>query len=278
MRRLLLAGAAAIAGCALHTAGTGPEQGTGGDTTTTTGVTTTGSTTTTGAGADGVPLGAVSFFQRLACPDGWAAYDAADGRAILPAADPAAAGASSGTKLAPGEDRGHTHDAEATFSIADFSFTDFSGGNDGVASSGDRSAKFTTDVASAGLPYMRLLVCKKTAPPTAAPMPKGTHLFFEGAACPAGWKQAGPTKGRFLVGLPDQGKPDAPFGAAASAGPFTHTHDTSLTLATDSHGLAVVTGPGNSGFGRNGTYTSSQTTSSAETGLPYLTLIHCSKG
>jgi hypothetical protein len=289
VRRLLLAFVAAIAGCALHTAGTGmeTEPGTGGGATSTGGAATTATTSTTGSSStttggggsstDGAPTGAVSFFQRLACPDGWAAYDAADGRAILPAMDPAAAGASQGTPLAPGEDRGHTHDAQASFHVDDFSFTDFSGGNGGVASSGDKAASFTTGAASGGLPYTRLLVCKKTAPPSATPLPVGAHLFFEGDACPAGWKQDGATRGRFLVGLPAGAAADKPFGAAASAGPFTHAHDASLTLATSSYGVAALSGCCNSGFGKNGTYSASSHASDAEAGLPYLTLIHCSK-
>lgn len=291
---------AALTSCVLDSSGLLPSasssSGTGGGASTSSsssgagGATSSSSSSTTSSSSgggqggalpvgDAAPVDAVSFFGGTACPMGWDAYAAADGRLLLPAMDPATAGAAHGTPLASGEDRTHTHPIDTVFALKSFDFIDVGGPNDGVASASAAAFKATTEPATAGLPYVQLLVCKKTAPPIAGTIPAGMHLFFEGASCPAGWAQAQGTAGRFIVGLPQGAPPDEPFGGAALASKDTptHGHAFSATLQTMPHGLAVVSGCCNDGFAENQSYTTVDITQGAEPALPYLELLQCQK-
>lgn len=228
---------------------------------------------------DAVPTGAVSFFGGATCPTGWDPYAAADGRLLLPALDPATSGTAHGTPLASGEERQHTHAIATFFALSSFQFIDVGGPNAGVAAAGNAAFTTTSEPASTGLPYVQFLVCKKSAPPAPGTLPAGLHLFFEGQSCPAGWAPADVTAGRFLVGLPQGGMPDQPFGAEplASMDVPAHGHAVTATLQTTPHGEAVLTGCCNGGFAKNDSYTTIANTDLAEPALPYLELLQCQK-
>jgi hypothetical protein len=231
-------------------------------------------------GGDAIPPGAVSFFSTTVCPDGWSTFDDAVGRMLLPTVGNAVGGTPYGIPLASGEDRTHTHDVTATFTLPSVSYAGLSGGgNHGVGSEGSRKLAATSDPASTGLPYVQLLVCKKTAPaaPSAAPLPKGMRLFFTGPTCPSGFQQAADTQGLFLVGLPKNAKADASFGGLPQSGanPRTHAHQTTATLTTSSHGIALVSGGLADGYAANGSYMDTEDTTASGAALPYLELLQC---
>ncbi len=265
--------AAALASCA-----TGAEVGTssgGGDATSTTSTSSGGATN-----GDAIPTGAVSFFTATTCPEGWSPFDAGAGRLLLPTVGNAVGGTPYGMPLANGEDRTHTHDVSATFSLPSISYAGVAGGgNHGVAAAGSPKLGISADPASTGLPYVQLLVCKKTAAalPGAAALPRGMRLFFTGPTCPSGFQQAPDTQGLFLVGLPKNAKADAPFGGAPQSGTSTrtHQHQTTATLATTAHGIALLSGGLADGYAANGSYTDTRDTSESGAGLPYLELLQC---
>ncbi|MFT3771867.1 MAG: hypothetical protein QM820_41190 [Minicystis sp.] len=228
---------------------------------------------------DPIPIGAVSFFLTAACPTGWDPYLAADGRLILPAMDPAKAGTTHGSPLMNGEDRGHAHTIDTSFALSSFKLAGASGSNDGIAAAGTVPFQTTTDPTSTHLPYVQLLVCKKTATPGSGPIPAGMHLFFEGSTCPSPFQPASATAGRFLVALPTNAPPDQPFGGAplASTDTRTHTHSVSAELQTDAHGVVLASGCCNDGFAQHDTYTTVAPSGESEPELPYLELIQCVK-
>lgn len=229
---------------------------------------------------DAVPAGAVSFFAGATCPAGWDPFTAGAGRALLPAPDASSVGTAPGAPLAAGEDRTHTHTITGSYALPGFSFVAVGGSND-VAREGTVTLSVTSAPAAANPPYLQLLVCKKTgqAAASASAIPAGVQLFFDLAACPAGWNEPTDSRGRFLVGAPSGASAGKAFGGApiTAASPPTHAHAASTTLDTSAHGVAAFSGCCNSGFGKDGVYPSTETSSADEVGLPYLMLLHCQK-
>ncbi|APR78244.1 Hypothetical protein A7982_03591 [Minicystis rosea] len=289
---------AALTSCALDSSGLGAATSTettgssmsSGDpssSSSATGTSSSGSTATSSGGGQGggapvgdaLPLGAVSFFETAACPTGWDAYTAADGMTILPAVDPASSGTPHGTPLAPGEDRVHTHGIDTFFALASFQLAGFGGGNDSIAAAGQVTFQTTADAKSTGLPYVRFLVCKKSAKPIAGTLPTGMHMFYEGPSCPSGWQQPSGIAGRFMVALPAGAAADQTFGGEplTSKETRTHKHSFSALLQTDQESVVLASGCCNDGFAKNDAYTTVDNMAESEPAVPYLELLQCVK-
>lgn len=231
----------------------------------------------TGPG-DAFPTGAISYFRGGACPSGWAPYEPSRGRFVVATIGATKTGAVSGAPLSSGEDRVHAHAFTLSFAVKGLSFVAVSGGsNGGVGKESAVTITGTTDPASTGLPYVQLLVCKKTGPASPRPLPAGLQAFFETATCPSGWTQTEETQGRFVVGLPKGAPPDQTFGAGPLSAERTHVHPATAVLATKSHGIAAFSGCCADGYAKNGTYTASGDTAEASAGLPTIQLLSCAK-
>jgi hypothetical protein len=234
------------------------------------------------AQGDSIPAGAISYFKRLACPEGWEPYEDAAGRSIVPATEGLPRGATIGEPLAGGEERAHGHAIAASVDLPKVSYVGAAGGgNGGVGSAGMVTLSTTSAPASASIPYVQMLACKKTAEPGAgaAPMPSKMLMFFDADACPSGWTPAKTTAGRLLVGLPQYAPADRPFGAEpfTSAEPRTHTHTVTATLATSSHGIALASGCCADGYAQNGDYSIASDTDPTAVDVPVLALVQCQK-
>ena len=220
----------------------------------------------------------------MACPSGWQPYDAAAGRSLVPAPDSdgglPAMPVTQGSALASGEDRTHAHSVSGSVDFPDVQYVAIAGsGNGGLAPSGGAPVVATLSQEQAGLPYLQLLVCQKTAAPVAAahPVPHGTLLYFT-SPCPAGWTRAADTQGRYLVGLPSGGAAGSFGGPPLGLGELrTHTHTVSASFSTVSHGVALASGCCGSGYAGSGSYSFSLPSSAAAAGLPYLQLPQCQK-
>ena len=231
---------------------------------------------------DALPTGAISFFNGPTCPDGWDLFAPSVGRALVPTVGAGQPGLTAGMPLQSGEDRKHGHAIAAQLAPRSVSFAGIAGeSNHGAA--GAQAAGFSTtgDPVSAGLPYVQLLVCKKSAAPVVrpAPLPKGTLMFFSEAGCPSGWIQAAATQGRLLVGLPPKAIPGLGFGGAALASQEkrAHHHAVSGTVTTMPHGIALASGCCAGGYLENGAYPYTADSDDSESGLPYLQLLQCQK-
>jgi hypothetical protein len=229
---------------------------------------------------DSLPPGAVSYFNGPSCPEGWKTFDAANGRFLLPTVGNAVGGTKYGNPFTSGEDRTHTHAIKGSFGLGNTSYVGVAGGgNHGVGAAMVVPFATTSDPASAGLPYVQLLVCKKAAEatPRATPLPHGLELFFDAPSCPAGWKQVEATQGRFPVGLPKGASADLFFGGGPLSGATTrtHGHGKSAVLKTESHGIALASGCCGDGYAANGMYLAGEPCEESELDVPYLELIHC---
>ncbi|MDC3955503.1 hypothetical protein [Polyangium jinanense] len=231
---------------------------------------------------DTLPEGAVSFFKKLACPEGWKPYEPATGRTIVAASEEFPSGATVGEPLASQEERTHSHAIAATVEIPAVSYVGApGGGNAGVGQAGAVSFATTSELASDDIPYVQLLVCRKNEPSVkrATPLPSRLLMFFDLPECPAGWKPAEGTTGRLLVGLPQDAPADRPFGGDPFTSPAlrSHGHAVSSTLETPSHGIALAGGCCGDGYAKNGTYEFAVETEPSEVDMPMLALLQCEK-
>jgi hypothetical protein len=209
-------------------------------------------------------------------------YDVAAGRVAVPTTGGAAGGEMRGLPLRSGEERAHTHRVASGFDLGGVSYVGIvGGGNGGVGAAGRVTFATDTATASAGLPYVQLLVCRKTAAAVTRtlPLPAGMMMFIAGDRCPTGFTQAPGTAGRLPVGLPEGGTNGATFGGTPLgmvAAP-THTHGANVAVTTTSHGIALASGCCGSGYARDGMYTATATSGAAEAEVPTLTLVQCMK-
>lgn len=274
---LILALAIACGSCAFDRSGLGG-GGAGGPTGDETG-TTDGDAGPIDPVGDPYPTGAVSFFDRASCPPSWALFEAANGRTIVPTIGSNPPGTVNGEPLASGEDRTHVHKWSTAVAVSKFEFASFDGDNNGVGGGGNIAVSGTTEPASSGIPYAQMLVCKKTGGRGKKSLPSGMQVYFDAAACPAGFHQSEETQGRVIVGLPSGAGADQTFGAAPmwGTGPRPHAHGLEAAFDTSSYGMAVVSGCCNGGFASNGKYTMTALTEATAATLPWVELVGCTK-
>ena len=231
--------------------------------------------------ADGMPTDAVMFFTGIACPRGWTAYAAGNGRVALPAAAPSLVGVTRGVPLADGEDRAHTHTLSGSFTTEGVSYVGIvGGGNGGLTGAGAVDFMATTAPAAAGIPYVQLLVCRKTdTARVGAALPRGMLVNFASERCPSGFSRPDAPQGHLPVGLPMGGLQGARFGASPPASPEErpHQHDVMPSLVTTPHGIALASGCCGSGYAREGTYRATVRTSATESAMPSIQLLMCQK-
>ncbi len=233
------------------------------------------------AAADSFPPGAVAYFRKVACPADWEFFPAAHGRAIIASSEGLPRGTLIGEPLAKGEDREHEHSITA---MADVAVTEIAGieggGNDGMTPAGTYSLTTISGPAISGVPYVRLLTCKKREMPSlnGLPLPTKLNTYFDLDTCPSGWKPATVAEGRLVVGRPSNAPADLPFGGKSitSPEPRTHSHTFEATFDTIPHGVALASGCCGK-FGKNGTVTVGGETDPAAVDIPMIALLHCEK-
>lgn len=231
---------------------------------------------------DAFPAGAVSFFNRLACPPGWSPFNDAAGRMIVSANAGLPRGTTMGEPFSSGEDRTHKHKLSGSGSVTAATTLGGDPGPNGLFTPGGAFAFATTsDPASANIPYRQLLVCKKMVEPNAnvLPLPAKLHTYFDLDTCPSGWKSAtAATEGRIVVGLP----PNAPADMAMGGEPFTkpeprtHKHEFSATLTTSPLGspeyICACTF-----VGLHGSYPITGESDEVAVDIPMISLVQCEK-
>lgn len=227
---------------------------------------------------DGFPQGAVGFFVSTLCPSGWSPYEDAVGRTIVPS-EPGDVGVTAGTALMRNERRSHAHDLAVGVDLPAVSYAGIAGeANHGLARGGHVDGTTRTDDTAADIPYVQLLVCRKTTPAGGTPPPSGVIVFFAAGACPESWAQASAElTGRYLVPLPQGGIAGRTFGGAplASGEERAHTHPVTATLAASSHGIALASNGAAGNYAAAGNHATTTTAQPATAGLPYLQLLAC---
>ena len=246
---------------------------------------------------DPYPTESIAVFARGSCPAGWSTYAPANGLFIVPTPSQGAkegkSGEVVGTPLNNQQSPTHTHSFSNAVVVKGTEYAGASGCcagglssccNKSVSTSGrkqlenDGNTNLTTAPADVGVGYLQLLVCRKTAAPSADAAPAGVTVFFKATNCPTGWAASTLTEGRFLVGLPLGARPAAFGGEPLTPGEDReHTHEYSGSLNTDSAGIALTTGCCAKGYGKDGNYSYSGTTGRAKASLPYIQLLQCEK-
>lgn len=123
---------------------------------------------------------------------------------------------------------------------------------------------------------------KPSAPDSTQPaqsssgVPSGMIAFFASAACPAGWTESASAQGRVLVGITDPAEAESigePLGDREAP---RHEHDFAADIMRDARLVPV-----NSPFGTAAKYIEvlelRRSTSPADSQLPFLQLLACSK-
>jgi len=261
-----------LTGCAIDSTGSG--------------TITTSSTTSSSSGdgpppGDAFPVGAVSYFRKVACPTDWEFYPAAHGRAIVAANEGLPRGTLIGEPLVKGEERQHEHGINVMIEVPQTEIAGIEGGgNDGMTPAGMYSLAAISAPASADVPYLRMLTCKKRNEPPAnvSALPARLHTYFDLDVCPAGWKKATVAEGRLIVGLPAAAPADLPFGgdSLSSPDPRMHSHKVESSFDTTPHGVALASGCCGK-FGKNSTITVAGDTDAAAVDVPMIALLHCEK-
>lgn len=234
------------------------------------------------APGDSLPTGTVSFFARQGCPMGWEPFALGVGRTVVPSIGRDPVGVTQGTELSPEEDRLHSHTAQGNVLFPAVSYAGIAGeANHGLGRAGTYAVTVTVKPASAGLPYVQLLVCKKLAPahPVKPPPPAGTLIFFSSSVCPQGYSQPALTQGRYLVGKPDRAPAGLSFGgpSLAMVEKRTHGHAGQLPITTTSHGIALLSNGGATDYVKDGTHAAGVTAAASAVDFPYVQLLQCQK-
>lgn len=230
---------------------------------------------------DAFPEGAVGHFRKIACPTDWEFFPAAHGRVIIAASEGLPRGTLLGEPLQKGEDREHTHNLSTMVEVPTTEIAGIEGGgNDGMTPAGTYAFTAISSSVAADIPYLRLLTCKKNAPPAAnaLPLPAKLHSYFDLDVCPSGWKPAVVAQGRLIVGRPADAPADLPFGGASitSTEMPTHSHTFESSFATNPHGVALASGCCGK-FGQNGTVMVAGETEATSVDIPMISLLHCEK-
>ncbi|MBI1358405.1 MAG: hypothetical protein GC160_29060 [Acidobacteria bacterium] len=234
-----------------------------------------------GRAADPAPVGAIAYFSE-ACPEGWMAYDAANGRALVPS-PLEGLGRPVGEALAEGAEATHGHKAYATFRLsgttvawrsaygsrttaADRPFTEISG-------------RGSADVQPSGLPLAKMNVCQKVEAPAGA-APAGMLFFFNDSSCPDGWSAFREANGRVLTGaMPAESV--GPFGSQPLAVDEDRRHDHTLGGTVDYFPWTFTIWARclncNWQYALAKIYRFNGKTEESSSGLPYLQLQACSK-
>lgn len=230
---------------------------------------------------DPFPTGTLAFFDRASCPSGWSLASAVTGRTPV-AGPPERVGETLGDPLSSGEDRRHTHAFTGTATTSEVSFAGIVGGGNGLSETATFQLTGTDESASAGLPYLQLLACEKTAAPSPGHLPTGLMTFAAPAVstCPIG-SLVEAAWGRLIVATPEGGTSGATFGRPTPPeGPTPpeatpHRHTLSGRIPTPSKGIALVSGCCGGGYASSSGLQTTLTSTDTTIGFPTLSLLQC---
>jgi hypothetical protein len=191
-----------------------------------------------------------------------------------------------GTGLTNGEQRQHTHPFTGSFDAGDQAYDGDSGSHIHPGTSGTKTFSGTTAAANPQVPYVQLLLCQKVNPKSTDPAyaaPTSVLTYVSAETCLDGWKPVPDpdSSGRFMVGLPEGGTPQATFGGSelgSPGAPIQHEHGLTgqVTLNEKCVELACGCNPGCiKGFAQKGAKTISGAASGPPIDVPYLPVTAC---
>jgi hypothetical protein len=199
------------------------------------------------AAGDAMPFLTAAYFAK-SCPTGWTELPQAKGRFIVPSPQGAGTGGFVGTAL-DGSTSAPQHEhqkAEASITLVARNFVLIGGCcNERLGRSGAYTMQGSASKAPASLPNIQYVACMKTDTSVSGSVPADVMAFsMAGAYCADGWREESAAKGRYIVGLPDNGTAYASFGGAPlrSGELRTHTHEVSSSLQFPESQIAGASG------------------------------------
>lgn len=206
---------------------------------------------------DSMPFLTEAYFAGP-CPDGWMYLDGAKGRFLLPSPLGAGSGAFAGAAL-DGINPPKNQHSKITGSIylpsKEFILVDGCC-NDNLGDANTYSVSGSADPAEDGLPFIQYSACLKSAQPDQTAIPSGVLTFSALPACPNDWTEETAVRGRYIIGLPDNGTPYFSFGGdpLAPSEVRTHTHSVNGNIQFGGHDIAGGSGCCASGYAASGTF------------------------
>lgn len=229
-----------------------------------------------------IPPGMVAFYETATCPDGWEVVDAASGRSLVGASDPAAVGTSVGAALDDHHPRTHTHTVTGTATIGSSGLAGVQGCCTSTpAADGVVDASGEADARDSRMPTIALQVCMRSgdlswSPGEVDPFPSGTAAFFLRPACPDGWSVLEQARGRTVVGLTMFGTPLQTTGIPLADGEDRlHQHD--VTGTVDVPVASIAGASGGTVYAAAGSHPMAGVTDTATSGLPFVHALFCGK-
>jgi hypothetical protein len=230
-------------------------------------------------------LSAVSFFSSSECPDGWEPYERAEGRFVVPTVSrDDRVGKVYGTPIleavAP-----HQHALAASFTTqrVDYALAKkFIWWNKNVAKHGTYKVAGTTTEEYVDIPFVKLSICRiQDDARSGAVIPSGLMVYVGAQRCDteSGWEDAPGTKGRYLVGLPQNGETGLTFGGPAlEDGELrAHRHEFKGSVTLPTYSIAGAAGCCAQWYAGKGTYPLEGVTQESTVELPYVALRQCLK-
>ena len=223
---------------------------------------------------DSMPFLTEAYFAG-ACPDGWAYLDGAKGRFLLPAPLGAGSGAFAGAAL-DGINPPTTSYSKITgkIDLPSKNFVLISGCcNGSLGDAGNYSISGYTDRVTGNLPYIQYSACLKSAQPDQTAVPPGVLAFSALPQCSKDWTEETAVRGRYIIGLPDNGTPYFSFGGDPLAPNEVRTNSLPVNgnIKFDGHDIAGASGCCAGGYAASGSFATNggTTVPNPDDGNPY---------
>jgi hypothetical protein len=207
--------------------------------------------------ADSMPFLTEAYFAGP-CPEGWVYIDGAKGRFLVPSPLGAGSGSFAGEALDGTKAPSHSY-SKMTGSI-DLPSKNFIliGGccNDNLGDSGNYPISGNTDRVTDNLPYIQYSACLKSAQPDATAVPSGVLSFTALPNCAQGWTEETAVRGRYIIGLPDNGTAYFAFGGDPLAPSEVRTNSLPVVgnIQFNGHDIAGGSGCCASGYAASGSF------------------------
>ncbi len=248
-----------------------------------------------GTATDNLPKGTISYMNSASCPSGWQAL-ADYARRTIVAVDstqtiPGIAGDQADATLEYSAVHAHSMSGSVTVNDTQFILVSGSTCSTKYAKAGNYDFTCNAEVGGNGdgigedmlrIPAASYGLCKKLSAPSSKALPPSNMIvFFEATACPVGWTEVVTMTNRFLIGLPDDGKPGIAYGGKHLDDLETRSHEhgaSSDTINFPAQNVTAWNGKTGVKLGASGNYAkfSGGTTLSSATPA-YVQLLGCRK-
>ncbi|HUI98092.1 MAG TPA: hypothetical protein VLX44_20205 [Xanthobacteraceae bacterium] len=211
----------------------------------------------TAIAADSMPFLTEAYFSGP-CPEGWGYLDGAKGRFLVPSPLGAGSGAFAGAALDGINPPTHTYSKIiGSIYLPSKEFILIDGRcNNNLGDANNYPIFGNTEPVKDNLPYIQYSACIKSAQPDQTAVPAGVLTYSALPTCPAGWTEETAVRGRYIIGLPDNGTPYFSFGGDPLAPSEVRTNSLPVNgnISFGGHAIAGGSGCCASGYAASGSF------------------------